>query len=184
MQKCSGNSLGNPFVKNVLSTAGDSMTSSERPSPEPLLKKEAPPYWGGDNSGNALQASSAFNYRVRVWGIPAVLSMGIPGNALRAFPGSFRYLSGISSGKFQPYWGYGPSQKHERNRLPALLPQNFLPGSQFLPVKDVTLGPWRALQETRSCPESRGHEVPRKTGIDSISRRKKHFSPCNQQWPN
>ena len=30
-------------VRNTLSTAGNSMTSSERPSPEPLLKKEAPP---------------------------------------------------------------------------------------------------------------------------------------------
>ena len=52
-------------------------------------KKKCPqPYWGGDNSGNALEASNALNYRV--WGIPAVLSTGIPGNALRAFPGSFR----------------------------------------------------------------------------------------------
>ena len=41
--------------------------------------------------------------------IPAVLSTGIPGNALRAFPGSFRNFSGISSGKCQPYWGYGPT---------------------------------------------------------------------------
>ena len=63
---------------------------------------------GGDNSGNALDASNALNYRV--WGIPAVLSTGIPGNALRAFPGSFRSLSGISSGKCQPYWGYGPKR--------------------------------------------------------------------------
>ena len=83
------------------------MTGSGRPSPEPLLKKKRPqPYWGGDNSGNALEASNALNYRV--WGIPAVLSTGIPGNALRAFPGSFRNFSGISSGKSQPYWGYGP----------------------------------------------------------------------------
>ena len=63
---------------------------------------------GGDNSGNALEASNALNYRV--WGIPAVLSTGIPGNALRAFPGSFRNFSGISSGKSQPYWGWGPKK--------------------------------------------------------------------------
>ena len=63
------------------------------------------PYWGGDNSGNALEASSALNYRV--WGIPAVLSTGIPGKALRAFPVSFRNFSGISSGNSQPYWGCG-----------------------------------------------------------------------------
>ena len=51
-------------------------------------KKRPQPYWGGDNSGNALEPSNALNYRA--WGIPAVLSTGIPGNALRAFPGSFR----------------------------------------------------------------------------------------------
>ena len=82
------------------------MTSSERPSPEPILIKEEPqPYWGGDNSGNALEASNALNYRA--WGIPAVLSTGIPGKALRAFPVSFRKFSGISSGKSQPYWECG-----------------------------------------------------------------------------
>ena len=48
-------------------------------------KKRPQPYWGGVKSGNALEASNALNYRV--WGIPAVLSTGIPGNALRAFPG-------------------------------------------------------------------------------------------------
>ena len=75
--------------RNALSTAGNSMTSSERPSPKPFLKKEASPaVLGGDNSGNALEASNALNFRA--WGIPAVLSRGIPGNALRAFPESFR----------------------------------------------------------------------------------------------
>ena len=67
------------------------------------------------NSGNALEASNALNYRV--WGIPAVLSTGIPGNALRAFPGSFRNFSGISSGKSQPYWGYGPKKEHKPKLL-------------------------------------------------------------------
>ena len=37
-------------------------------------------YWGEENSGNALEASNAFNYRV--WGH----SRGIPGKTLRAFP--------------------------------------------------------------------------------------------------
>ena len=32
-----------PLLRNTPSTAGNSMTSSGRPSPEPLLKKEAPP---------------------------------------------------------------------------------------------------------------------------------------------
>ena len=73
----------------VFHDPGYSMTGSERPSPEPLLKKKCPqPYWGGDNSGNALEPPNAFNYRV--WGIPAVLSRGIPGKALRAFPEFFR----------------------------------------------------------------------------------------------
>ena len=90
------------------STAGNSMAGSERPSPEPLLKKRGVPSrtGGGENSGNALEASNALNERV--WGIPAELSTGIPGNALRARLG----LSGISSGKSQPYWGYGPTTRN------------------------------------------------------------------------
>ena len=75
--------------RNTPSTAGNSMTGSERPSPEPLLKKEASPaVLGGENSGNALEPSNAL--KCRAWGIPAVLSRGIPGKALRAFPGSSR----------------------------------------------------------------------------------------------
>ena len=64
------------------------------------------PYWEGGNPGNALEASDAKNYRA--WGVPAVLSRGIAGNVLRAFSGRFRNFSGISSGKSQPYWRYGP----------------------------------------------------------------------------
>ena len=65
-----------PCLRNTLSTAGNSVTSSERPSPEPLLKKEASP---GVLSGrefwiHALEASNALNHRA--WGIPAVLSRG------------------------------------------------------------------------------------------------------------
>ena len=106
------------WIRNTPSTAGNSMTGSERPSPEPILKKEASPaVLGGENSGNALEASNALNYRV--WGIPAVLPREIPGNALRAFPGSFRNFSGISSGKSQPYWGCGPLEVYNEG-LPAL----------------------------------------------------------------
>ena len=84
------------------------MTGSERPSGTTSEKRRRlQPYWEGENSGNALEASNTLNYRA--WGIPAVLSRGIPGNALRAFPGSFGNFSGISSGKSQPYWGCGPS---------------------------------------------------------------------------
>ena len=35
--------VGREKLRNTLSTAGNSKTSSERPSPEPILKKEAPP---------------------------------------------------------------------------------------------------------------------------------------------
>ena len=77
------------MLRNTPSTAGNSMTGSERPSPEPLLKKKRPqPYWGGENSGNSLEASNALNYWA--WGIPAVLSREIPGKALRALPGFLR----------------------------------------------------------------------------------------------
>ena len=87
--KCAGRRLVQIGGNCPLSTAGHSMISSERPSPEAFLKKAAhPAVLGGENSGNALEASNALNYRVL--GIPAVLSRGIPGNALRAFPGSFR----------------------------------------------------------------------------------------------
>ena len=89
------------FLRNTISTAGNSMTSSERPSPKPLLKKEASPaVLRGENSGNALEASNALHDRV--W-IPAVLSREIPGKALRAFQVSARKLSGIgiSSGNSQ-----------------------------------------------------------------------------------
>ena len=40
------------------------MTDTERPLPEPLLKKRRPqPYWEGENSGNALELSNALNDR-------------------------------------------------------------------------------------------------------------------------
>ena len=80
--------------------------SSERPSLEPLLKKEAfPAILRGRKFGNALEASNALHSRV--WGFPAVLSRGTPRKVLRAFPGSFWKFSGISSGKSQPYRVYG-----------------------------------------------------------------------------
>ena len=37
------NWTGSVFLRITLSTAGNSMTSSERPSPEPILEKEASP---------------------------------------------------------------------------------------------------------------------------------------------
>ena len=96
------------IVRDAPSTAGNSMVGSERPSPEPLLKEEASqPYWGrGENSGNALETLNALIYRA--WGIPAVLSTGILGNALRAVSGVFLEFFRNFFRKSQPYWGYGP----------------------------------------------------------------------------
>ena len=53
------------------------------------MREASPAVLGGVNSGDALEASYALNYRD--WGIPAALSRGIPGYALSAFPGSFRF---------------------------------------------------------------------------------------------
>ena len=93
-------------LSNTPRVAESSMTS-ERPSPEPILKREASPaVLVGENSGDALEALSA----LICWagGIPAALSRRIPGYALRASPGSFRFFLGISPGMSQPYWGCGP----------------------------------------------------------------------------
>ena len=68
-----------------------------------LMKEHRSMPTGGENSGNALEASNALNDRV--FGFPAVLSRSIAGKTLRAFPGSFRICSGTSSGKSQLYWG-------------------------------------------------------------------------------
>ena len=57
------------------------MTSSERPSPEPILKKEASPavLRGREFSGNALEASSDLNYWV--WGVPSRAVQGKSGKS-------------------------------------------------------------------------------------------------------
>ena len=49
-------SKGAIWLRNALSTAGNSVSSSKRPSLEPLLKRRCPqPYWGGENSRNGTQ---------------------------------------------------------------------------------------------------------------------------------
>ena len=69
------------------------MTGSERPSPEPLLKKEASPAvlaGGRENSGFMLWKPSNHALNHRAWGDP---SRTLEGNssrkALRAFPDCF-----------------------------------------------------------------------------------------------
>ena len=81
------------------------MSSSERPSPEPLLKEEASPavLRGRQYSGNALEASNALNYRV--WGDP---SRTLEGNSRKSSESVSGFFFRISSGKSQPYWGHGP----------------------------------------------------------------------------
>ena len=82
--------VGQEF-RNTLSTAGNSMTSSERPSPEPLLKKEAPPaVLGGEIILEMLWKSQ----------MPSIIGFGgSQPHSRREFPETlrerFRGLSGI-----------------------------------------------------------------------------------------
>ena len=85
-------------------------------------KKRPQPYWGRENSGNALEPSNALN--CRVWGIPAVLSRGIPGNALRAFLGSFRNFSGGGVAKLRAF-GKGVPDKAFHVEVPRGIPFEF-----------------------------------------------------------
>ena len=80
-------------LRNVFSTAGNSMTSSERPSPEPLLKKEVSPAIPRRRAENALEASNALNYG----GSPL-------GEFQERLWEHFQGLSGISSGKVPTVW--------------------------------------------------------------------------------
>ena len=83
LQQCSRGTSRKSEIPPVL--LGIPWPALRGPLRNQFWKKRRPqPYWGGENSGNALDASNALNYRV--WGIPAVLSREIPGNALRAFP--------------------------------------------------------------------------------------------------
>ena len=94
-------------ISNTPRVAESSMTSSERPSLEPILEREASPaVLAGENSGDALEALYALI--CGAGGVPAALSRRIPGYALRASPGSFRSFLGVSPGMSQPYWGCGP----------------------------------------------------------------------------
>ena len=78
-------------IRNTLSTAGNSMTSSERASPQNHFGKK-----GGENSGNALEASNALNLRSwksseSVSGIPEFLGK-VPA-VLRVWPKARRHIA-------------------------------------------------------------------------------------------
>ena len=96
------------YVRDTPSAAGNSMTGSERPSPEPLLKKEASP---------AVLRGERILEMLWKPQMPWIIGFGASQPYSRGefqetlwepFRGSFRNFSGISSGKSQPYWGYGP----------------------------------------------------------------------------
>ena len=80
---------GRPDPSNLqkcLNTAGSSMTSSGRPSPENHFseRRGVPSRTEGERvSGNALETSNALS--CRALGFPAVLSRGILAEALSAF---------------------------------------------------------------------------------------------------
>ena len=100
-------------VKNALSTAGKSMTSSERLSLEQLLKKEASP---AALSGREFQKCSG-GFKCLLFVFIIIKGLGDPSRTLEGNSRKsservsevFPEFSGISSGKSQPYWGYGLS---------------------------------------------------------------------------
>ena len=99
------------------------MTGSERPSPEPLLKKEASPaVLGGREAWKCSEAFKCLNYRA--WGIPAVLSRGIPGRAFPGLPGIFLEFPPESPSRT------GVWPKSGKNRLPSA--QIFLPDRETM----------------------------------------------------
>ena len=68
-------------------------------------KKRPQPDWGEENSGNALEPSNAF---IGLGGLQPFSLGEFQEKLWERFRKKFRNSSGISSGKFQPYWGYGP----------------------------------------------------------------------------
>ena len=98
--------LGKSF-RNALSTAGTSMTSSGRPSPEPLLKKGGAPsrteFWKCSGCLECLEC-------LELQGL-GDLSRTLEGNSRK------RSESVSSPESRQPHWGYGPvviSEKAKR----------------------------------------------------------------------
>ena len=85
------------------------MSSSERPSAEPILKikRGVPSRTEGEIILEMLWKPQM--PWIRGFGASQPYSRGELQETLRAFPGSFQnFFPGISSGKSQPYWGCGP----------------------------------------------------------------------------
>ena len=154
-----------PNIRNTLTTVGNCMTSSERPSPEPLLKKELrpQPYSGGENFGNALEASNALKYRV--WGFLEVLLRGIPGKPLRAFSGFFRNLSGMSSTKSQPYWVNSP----ERGFCTEILTRHVDFALKFALATSILTALSKAINSTGKVPSrKRSRRLDRESAVQTV----------------
>ena len=107
--------LWKPFFRSTLSTAGNSTMSSERPSPEPFLKKEAS---SAVLRGRIVEmpGQSQMPWIIGLGGISAVLSRGIPGNSVRAFPGSFRKFLQKVPAVLSVWPTFGPCSERRRIR--------------------------------------------------------------------
>ena len=88
----------NTKVRNTPSTAGNSMASSERPSPEPILKKEASPavlggreFWKRSESLKCLESEGLGHPSRTLEGNSRKRSEGVPG----AFPEFFRKVPAV-----------------------------------------------------------------------------------------
>ena len=89
-------------IRNTLSTVGKSMTSSGRPSPEPILKKEASPSVLRGREREKLWRRQM--HQVTGFGSSRLCSWGESRKKSESVSGAFQEFSGISSGKSQPYW--------------------------------------------------------------------------------
>ena len=138
------------LLRNTPSTAGNSMTSSERPSPEPILKKEAPPAVLG---GRQFWKCS---------GSPKCLELQGLGDPSRTLDGNSRKSSESISGVFPEFF------RNFFRKVPAVL-------GVWPNYSEVSNRGWReGVGDKRTpkknpksspemCPPSRGH---REKGIE------------------
>ena len=93
------------------------MTGSERPPPEPLLKKEASPAVLGGGREIWKCSGSLKCLELKGLGHPSRTLEGNSRKRSESVSGVFPEFFRISSGKSQPYWGYGPSMVGRNARL-------------------------------------------------------------------
>ena len=122
---------GRPELRNALSTAGNSMASSERPSPEPILKKEASPailggreFWKCSGSLKCLELQGLGHPSRTLEGNSRKRSESVSGLFLEFFRNFFWEVPAVL-----PIWGYGSRTWKSRKVLPRILPRaGFLSG--------------------------------------------------------